>query len=147
MVTMRLTAVKGTPVEQLQKEKKVPEWVLLAGVPLRVPRSHDGHGDAALRRVHQQPGEMAVSLEQDIAKDLHVKVGDDLLLDVQGDTVVVKVTSIRKVVKGRFDLNFFMVFPPGVIDDAPGFHVVTTRIPDGQTSGDLQRASRGHCRM
>jgi putative ABC transport system permease protein len=33
-----------------------------------------------------------------------------------------------------------MIFPPGVLEGAPGFHVVTTRVPTGLTSGELQRA-------
>ena len=33
-----------------------------------------------------------------------------------------------------------MIFPPGVLEDAPGFHVVTTRLPEGTTSGRLQAA-------
>jgi len=32
-----------------------------------------------------------------------------------------------------------MIFPPGVLEDAPGFDVVTTRIPPGHSSGELQR--------
>jgi len=54
-----------------------------------------------------------------------------------------KVTSIRRVDWSRFNLNFFMVFPPGVLEDAPGFHVVTTRTPTSEASGDLQRALAG----
>jgi len=43
----------------------------------------------------------------------------------------------------RFNLNFFMVFPPGVLEDAPGFHVVTTKTPNPAASGELQRALIG----
>jgi putative ABC transport system permease protein len=32
-----------------------------------------------------------------------------------------------------------MVFPPGVLEEAPGFHVVTTRTPTPEASGELQR--------
>ena len=32
-----------------------------------------------------------------------------------------------------------MVFPPGVLEAAPGFHVVTTRTPTAAASGALQR--------
>ncbi len=33
-----------------------------------------------------------------------------------------------------------MVFPPGVLEGAPQFQLLATRIPEGQTSGQLQRA-------
>ena len=81
-----------------------------------------------------------VSLEDDIAKDLHVDIGDEIVLDVQGVPVRARVASLRKVDWSRFNLNFFMVFPPGVLESAPGFHVVTTRVPPGSSSGELQRA-------
>ena len=59
-------------------------------------------------------------------------------MDVQGILIRTKVTSIRKVDWSRFNLNFFMVFPPGVLEEAPGFNVVTTRTPTAETSGELQ---------
>jgi len=62
---------------------------------------------------------------------------------VQGVPIRTLVTSLRKVDWSRFNLNFFMVFPPGVLEDAPGFHVVTTRTPTPEASGDLQRELAG----
>jgi len=71
---------------------------------------------------------------------MRVNLGDAVTLDVQGVPVEAKVTSIRKVDWSRFNLNFFMIFPPGVLEGAPGFNVVTTRTPDATASGNLQRA-------
>jgi putative ABC transport system permease protein len=51
-----------------------------------------------------------------------------------------RITSLRKVDWSRFNLNFFMIFPPGVLEGAPGFHVLTTRVPAGLSSGELQRS-------
>jgi len=39
----------------------------------------------------------------------------------------------------RFNLNFFMVFQPAALEGAPAFHVVTTRLPKGESSGPVQR--------
>ena len=58
---------------------------------------------------------------------------------MQGVSIRARVTSLRKVDWSRFNLNFFMIFPPGGLESAPGFHVVTTRVPAGVSSGDLQR--------
>ena len=80
-----------------------------------------------------------LSLESKLAGDLGVALGDEITLDVQSVPVRARVTSLREVDWSRFNLNFFMVFPPGVLEDAPGFHVVTTRVPPGVSSGDLQR--------
>ena len=80
-----------------------------------------------------------LSLEEKIAGDLGVGLGDELVMDVQGIPVRTKVTSLRRVDWRQFNLNFFMVFPTGVLDEAPGFQVVTTRTPDPTSSGELQR--------
>jgi putative ABC transport system permease protein len=85
-------------------------------------------------------GAVPLSLEVELAKDLGVALGDEITMDVQGVPVNARVTSLRKVDWSRFNLNFFMVFTPGVLEGAPGFDVITTRVPAGHSSGDLQRA-------
>ena len=75
-----------------------------------------------------------------MADDLSVGLGDRMTIDVQGLPLETKVVHLREVDWSRFNLNFFMLFPNGVLEDAPGFHVVTSRIPDGRTSGELQAA-------
>jgi putative ABC transport system permease protein len=144
MVTMRIQSVRGEPVRDLEKRGEVPRWILS-----REFRSTYRDRLNATEKVVEGEwiGTMAdanapvpLSLEKEIAKDLRVAVGDEMVLDVQGVPVNARVTSIREVDWTRFNLNFFMVFTPGVLENAPGFHVVTTRVPEGRSSGDLQRA-------
>jgi len=143
MVTMRIESIRGIPVRDYEKQKDVPRWIarrefrstyrdflnptetIVAG-EWNMPKATPG-----------QP--VSLSLEEEIAKDLGIGVGDEITLDVQGISLPAKVNSIRKVDWSRFNLNFFMVFAPGVLEDAPGFHVLTTRLPEGTSSGDLQR--------
>ncbi len=144
MVTMRIESVRGTPVRELEKKGAVPKWVLRR----EFRSSYRDHLNATETitagewhpRVADPNGPIPLSLEVEIAKDLGVNVGDEMTLDVQGVPVRARVTSLRKVDWSRFNLNFFMIFPPGVLESAPGFTVVTTRVPTGGSSGDLQRA-------
>jgi putative ABC transport system permease protein len=71
---------------------------------------------------------------------MRVNLGDTMTLDVQGVSLEARVTSLRKVDWSRFNLNFFMIFPPGALEGAPGFQVVTTHAPDAAASGNLQKA-------
>ncbi len=141
MVTMRIQSIRGVDVGEA---KGVPRWVAR-----REFRStyRDGlnfteilvAGELATDRA--DPSEVVpLSLEENIAKDMQVGIGDEITLDVQGVPIRTRVTSLRRVDWSRFNLNFFMVFPPGVLEDAPGFHVVTTRTPTPAASGDLQRS-------
>jgi putative ABC transport system permease protein len=60
-----------------------------------------------------------ISLEQSYAKRLGVKLGDQLFFDVSGIEVVGIVTSMRKVKWISFEPNFFILFQPGVLEEAP----------------------------
>lgn len=80
-----------------------------------------------------------VSLEQGIAADLGVGVGDELVFDVQGVPISVVVGSTRQVDWQRIMPNFFVVFPTGVLEEAPQFHVLVTRAPDVATRAAWQR--------
>ena len=52
-----------------------------------------------------------------------------------------KVASIRTVDWGRMQLNFNIVFPKGVLEDAPQFNVLSTHAPDEKSSAKLQSES------
>jgi len=144
MVTMRIQSIRGVPVRELENRKEVPKWAIRREFRSTY-RDHLNSTETIakgewLSRIPDPNGPVPLSLEEGIAADLRVSVGDEMQLDVQGVPVKAKVTSIRKVDWSRFNLNFFMVFPPGVLEDAPGFHVITTRASAGSSSGDLQRA-------
>jgi len=80
-----------------------------------------------------------ISLEQGYAKSSHLSIGDRLLFNVQGVMVPAIVGSIREVDWNRVQTNFRLVFPKGVIDDAPQFHVLVTRVPDAAASASFQQ--------
>lgn len=64
-------------------------------------------------------GVAEVSVEHRFADRLGLKLGDELVFDVQGVSVTGRVTSLRKVKWTSFQPNFFIVFQPGVLDGAP----------------------------
>jgi putative ABC transport system permease protein len=61
-------------------------------------------------------------------------------MDVQGIPITTRVANLREVDWSKLNLNFFMIFPPGVLENAPGSNVITTRMPARVSSGQLQRA-------
>ena len=140
MVTMRISAVRGVPLRQAPG---VPRWVArreFRSTYREALTSTETLVAGEWRSDFDPAGPVPLSLEEEIARDLGVGIGDAITLDVQGVPVETRVASLRKVDWSRFNLNFFIVFPPGVLEGAPGFHVVTTRTPDPAASGRLQRA-------
>ncbi len=81
-----------------------------------------------------------VSLEDGFARRIGVTIGDELTFNVQGAPLTALVGSIRKVDWNRIQTNFLLIFPAGVLEDAPQFHVLLTKVPSNEVSADFQRA-------
>jgi putative ABC transport system permease protein len=146
IVTMRLTSVGGRTVDDILKDPKnsIPESALQ-----REYRStYRGHLIDTEKlilgkwqeRVASATAPVLVSLEEGIARRLKASLGDELVFDVQGLPVVTRVGSLRKVEWERVQPNFFVVFPTGVLDQAPQFHVMVLRTPGNEVSARLQQA-------
>ncbi|MEJ7778638.1 MAG: FtsX-like permease family protein [Daejeonella sp.] len=87
------------------------------------------------------PGQRVyVSLEDGFAKRIGVTIGDELTFNIQGAPLKALVGSIRKVDWNRIQTNFLLIFPAGVLEDAPQFHVLLTKVPSNEVSANFQRA-------
>ncbi len=81
-----------------------------------------------------------ISMEEGYARWLRVKIGDSLLFNVQGALIPVTIGSFREVDWNRVQTNFRVVFPDGVLENAPQFHVLITRVPSPEISARYQQA-------
>ena len=81
----------------------------------------------------------SISVEQDLARELGVTLGDEIVWDVQGVAIPSRVTSLREVSWARFEPNFFVVFAPGRLEQAPQTLIALTRIDDPAVRGAFQR--------
>jgi putative ABC transport system permease protein len=147
IVPMRIASVKGRPVAQLLADTSANQtersnaWVFR-----REFRSTYRDTIVASERLVQgrwwnepttNPGQ--ISIEQEVARELGVGLGDEIVWDVQGVQVSSRVASIREVDWARFEPNFFVVFSPGTLDDAPRTYVTLTRIESPSERGSFQR--------
>jgi len=77
-------------------------------------------------------GKLVLSVEDDIAKTIGINVGDALTYDIAGSTFTAKVTSLRKVDWDTFRVNFFVVTPPGVLEEYPASYITSFYVPPRQ---------------
>ena len=85
------------------------------------------------------PGTPApVSLEAELAESLGIGVGDRVTWDVQGVPIETRVTSLREVDWGRMASNFFVVFPPGILETAPSTSFLLARVEDAAIRAQFQ---------
>jgi putative ABC transport system permease protein len=73
-----------------------------------------------------------VSVEQEYAERLGLRIGDTVSYDVAGEPVTARVTSLREVRWDSFQPNFFMVFSPGVLEDVTGTLITSVHVEPGQ---------------
>ncbi|MBG7630132.1 MAG: ABC transporter permease [Bacteroidetes bacterium] len=144
IVTMRIHRLKGILVNDIRKDSTstINGWVL--NNEFRVTYRDSLIASEELIEGTWVPevfsgDPIMVSISNNIAENAEVGVGDKIIFNVQGVLMETTVGSIRKVDWGRIQMNFSFIFPKGVLEKAPQFHVLTTNVPDEASSADLQR--------
>jgi len=84
-------------------------------------------------------GLVPVSLDEGYAKGNRLQLGDTIVFNVQGTNIATRIASFRKVEWNRVQTNFRCVFPMGVLEKAPQFHVLLTHVPDAKASVAYQQ--------
>ncbi len=157
VVTMRLTGVNGRssaadttrPIDQPQSARAdttgsgqagPPPWAFTREYRVTYRDSLISSEKLALGKgPYQADGNVYISVEKDFLNRLRAKIGDTLDFNVQGLPMQTIISGTREVDWNRVQTNFLVVFPAGVLEQAPQFRVLMTRVPDNQTSARLQR--------
>jgi len=79
-----------------------------------------------------EAGEPYISLEQDLASALKIKLNDTLSYDIAGTQIELKVSSIRKVEWDSMRANFFAVTPPQVLAPFNASYMTAFYLPPEQ---------------
>jgi len=144
LITMRMHSIKGKLANDIRKDSssKINEWVLNHEFRTTYRDSLIASEELIegtwIKSI--APGEpIMISISDDLAENAQVGLGDQIIFNVQGVLMETSVGSIRKVDWARMQMNFTIVFPTGVLENAPQFHVLTTYIPDEASSASLQR--------
>ncbi len=75
-----------------------------------------------------------LSVEDGIAATLGLKLGDRLTYDVAGSKFTAAVSSLRKVDWDTFNVNFFVVAPPRLLQGYPVSYITSFYVPPGQVT-------------
>ncbi len=141
----RLKEIGGVPVRELLRGSGDgrERWVLTREQRLTW-RAELPASNTLVEGTWFDPGDgvAEVSLEARFAADLGAAVGDRLVLDLQGVPVELVVTSLREVDWGSFQINFFFVVEPGVLEEAPHWRLASAQL-DGEDEQAVQDALVG----
>ncbi|MDE2365906.1 MAG: FtsX-like permease family protein [Betaproteobacteria bacterium] len=134
MIRGRLTAINDTPISSGDysdiRAKRLVER------EFNLSWADQVQSDNQIVKGHwwksEDKGKAVLSVEDDIAKTIGINIGDTLTYDIAGSAFSAKVTSLRKVDWDSFRVNFFVVTPPGVLDDYPASYITSFYIPPRQ---------------
>ncbi len=84
-------------------------------------------------------GTVGITVADNAVRDMGVSVGSKLTFNVQGALIDATVTGIRQVDYARVQTNFLLVFPTGILEKAPQFNVIVTRVSSPTQSAQFQR--------
>jgi putative ABC transport system permease protein len=145
MMRGRIVSVKGVPAEKVSASSD-SDWAL--------------RGDRGLTYAETLPegstlvegewwpadynGPPLVSLVDEIANGIGVKIGDEIVINVLGREITAKVANLRKVNWRSFGINFVMVFSPNTLKAAPHSHVVTVEMKGGDEAELLNTMAQAY---
>jgi putative ABC transport system permease protein len=144
IVTMRVQSIEGRTVNEIREDttSNINRWVL--NHEFRVT-----YRDSLINSEVLSAGEwipevtdlnlIPISVSDNFAEDAKVSVGDKLSFNVQGVVMNTEVRSIRSVDWSRMQPNFSIVFPAGVLENAPQFRVITAKVTNEEKSAALQQ--------
>ena len=70
-----------------------------------------------------------VSVEKGLAETLGLKLGDTLTWRIADREMTVTITSLRSVEWDSFRANFFVIAPPGLLEDYPATFITSFHLP------------------
>lgn len=126
----RIVALNGVPVEELAVDPDVA-WVT--------------RGDRGVTTAARPPegvkivdgawwdedygGEPLVSFDAEAARGMGARIGDTVTVNILGREIKATIWNLRRIDWRTLQLNYVMVFSPGVLEGAPYTYVATVHAP------------------
>ncbi|RKR84807.1 putative ABC transport system permease protein [Mucilaginibacter gracilis] len=145
IVTMALTEINGKNYAQLKKDtslKLPPHFVMTREyrVTYRDSLTNTEKITEGKWIGKSSPNQVIpISVEERYAHRSRLHLNDKLLFNVQGVPMLTQIKSLRQVNYNRVQSNFLVVFPAGVLEQAPRFYVDISRVPNSKVSASFQQ--------
>jgi len=143
VVTMRLLAINQRTVAAIKRDTTddIPPWALTSEYRVTYRDSLSTSETLLSGRPPYlgKDGLPRISIDAGYAKNVHLQLGDTLTFNVQGAPMQAVIGGTREVDWTKMQSNFLVVFPKGVLEQAPQFEVVITRVPTTAQLAEVQR--------
>ncbi len=133
MARARLTAINGKPVSaEMFDDPEAKDWVNREfNLSWTDTISDDNKVTEGTWWGPEGRGQPWLSADKYAIERLHLKLGDRLTMQIADREVELTVHNFREVRWDSFKPNFFLLLPPGVIEDAPAQWITSFYLPAG----------------
>jgi len=134
MIRGRMTLLNGEPIKPQLSAEQQEHNTLRRELNLSWRAERPEH-NPLVAGDWWQPGDTgAISIEQEMAEELGLSLGDRLGFDVGGITVEGEIRNIREVVWTSFRPNFYIIFNPEALQNAPSTWITSFYLTAEQRS-------------
>lgn len=144
IITMRLASVKGRSAAELRADTTSVVTDGMLNREYRVSYRDELNESETIVEGEwtgtfaDSGGSIPISMDKGFAERMGVTIGDKLVFNVQGAMMETHIGSLREVDFQQMTTNFLVLFPTGVLENAPKFHVILTRFDSPLQSAMLQ---------
>lgn len=105
------------------------EWFSAAEVE---ENTESGQGWMSAVEATPQAAPVPISMEDGLANRLGLGIGDEMTFSVGSDEIVTQITSLRSLNWDSFQPNFFVIFPPGVLEQFGHSYITAFHLPEAE---------------
>nr|WP_320136290.1 FtsX-like permease family protein [uncultured Amphritea sp.] len=134
MIRGRITLINDQPPEAVLSPQQMQNNALKRELNLSWSATAPAHNELlAGDWWAKDTQESLISIEQQLATNLGLTLGDKIGFEVAGQAFSATISSIRKVEWRSFRPNFYMIFSPGVLQNYPQTYITSFRLGEQQS--------------
>lgn len=130
MIRGRLVTINGAAVSPQQFSEARAQRLVEREFNLSHSRSLPAHNSLIAGQWREDEAD-GLSVEEGLATQLGLKLGDRLGFDIAGQTVEARISSLRKVDWASMRVNFFVMYPRAQMPELPLTYIAAFRAPEG----------------
>lgn len=144
IVTMRIQTINGITQKQAMTDSTIDYRSFLFNREFRITYrdsliESETLAQGELRKISQPSDSIFITMEEGYAKGQNFEIGDEIVWNVQGIPITTYLGGLRTVDWNRVQTNFLVLFPENVLEPAPQFHVLITRVSSTESGAIYQR--------
>lgn len=135
MIRGRLVSLNGKPIMQVIPDTAKNHNALHRDLNISSMQTYpsDNKIIAGAAFAKDDSGKMIISVEKNLAADLHLTLGDKLGFKIGDREIFAVIANIRTVDWGSFHPNFYVIFPPDSLDDFAATFITSFHLSPQQT--------------